>query len=150
MRLTIPNDHFAMNANQIFLPVLAQILLTLAVYVYLGVAKAKALKLGQVDLERRALHGDAWPDYVQQVSNNIRNQFETPVLFYVLVFVLWGLQAVDAWALGAAWGFALCRLAHAYVHLGSNFVPMRRRIFTVSCLLLVAMIGLAGKALWPG
>ena len=137
-----------MNRNLIFLPALAQILLTLAVYVYLGIAKAKALKLGQVDLERRALHEDAWPDYVRQVSNNIRNQFETPVLFYALVFILWGLQAVNAISLALAGGFFLARLAHAYVHLGSNFVPLRRKIFTVSCLLLVGMIGLAATAIW--
>lgn len=139
-----------MNRNLIFLPVLAQILLTLAVYVYLGMVKAKALKLGQVDLERRALHEDAWPDYVRQVSNNIRNQFETPVLFYALVFVLWGLSAVTALGLALAGGYVLARIAHAYVHLGSNFVPLRRKIFTVSCLLLLGMILVAVSALWQG
>jgi hypothetical protein len=139
-----------MNRNLIFLPVLAQVLLTLGVYVYLGVAKAKALKLGQVDLQRRALHEDAWPDSVRQVSNNIRNQFETPVLFYALVFVLWGLQAVNAFSLTLAGGYFLARLAHAYVHLGSNYVPWRRRIFTISCLLLVGMILLAVSVLWQG
>jgi hypothetical protein len=137
-----------MNRNLIFLPALAQILLTLAVYVYLGVVKAKALKLGQVDLERRALHEDAWPDYVRQVSNNIRNQFETPVLFYALVFILWGLQAVNAISLALAGGYFLARLAHACVHLGSNYVPWRRRIFTISCLLLVGMIVFAVMAIW--
>lgn len=137
-----------MDRNLILLPVLAQVVLTLAVYIYLGIVKGKALKTGQVDLDRRALHEDAWPDFVRQVSNNIRNQFETPVLFYALVFVLWGLQAVDALSLGLAWGYVLCRVAHAYVHLGSNFVPLRRRIFTISYLILLAMIVLAGKAIW--
>ena len=139
-----------MNRDLIFVPALAQILLTLAVYLYLGIVKAKALKLGQVDLERRALHEDAWPDYVRQVSNNIRNQFETPVLFYVLVFILWGLQAVNAICLAMASGYFLARLAHAYVHLGSNFVPLRRKIFTISCLLLVGMILAAATAIWRG
>src|SRR4249919_2313128 len=139
-----------MARNLLFLPVLAQIVLTLAVYVYLGVAKGKALKLGQVDLARRALHEDAWPDYVRLVSNNIRNQFETPVLFFVLVFILWGLQAVNAISLTLAGGYFLARLAHAYVHLGSNFVPLRRKIFTISCLLLVGMILTAAVALWRG
>ena len=137
-----------MNRDLIFLPALAQILLTLAVYVYLGIVKAKALRLGQVDLQRRALHEDAWPDYVRQVSNNIRNQFETPVLFFALVFILWGLQAVNAISLALASGFSLARLAHAYVHLGSNFVPLRRKIFTVSCLLLLGMILVAAASLW--
>ena len=136
-----------MNRNLIFIPLLAQVVLTLAVYVYLGIAKGRALKLGQVDLERRALHEDAWPDSVRQVSNNIRNQFETPVLFYVLTFVLWGLQAVNAISLTLAAGYFLARLGHAYVHLGSNYVPWRRKIFTVSCLLLLGMIIVATIAL---
>jgi len=137
-----------MNRDLIFLPALAQILLTLAVYVYLGVVKARALKLGQVDLERRALHEDAWPDHVRLVSNNIRNQFETPVLFFALVFILWALQAVNAISLTLAGGYFLARLGHAFVHLGSNYVPLRRKIFTVSCLLLVGMILMAAVALW--
>ena len=28
-----------------------------------------------------------------QINNNIRNQFELPVLFYVLVIVLWAIDA---------------------------------------------------------
>lgn len=138
-----------MNRDLIFLPALAQILLTLAVYVYLGIAKGRALQLGQVDLERRALHEDAWPDSVRQVSNNIRNQFETPVLFYALVVMLWGLQAVNAITLALAAAYFLARLAHAYVHLGSNYVPLRRKIFTASCLILVAMTATALVAIWP-
>ena len=55
-----------------------QILLTITVYVALVVAKSRAIQAGQVDLARRALHADAWPESVQKINNNIRNQFEVP------------------------------------------------------------------------
>ncbi len=129
-----------MDARLIFYPVLVQIGLTLGVYIYLAIAKSRALKLGQVDLNRRALDNSAWPDAVRQVSNNLRNQFEAPVLFYALALMLWALSAVGPYSLALAWGFSLSRLLHANVHLGSNRVPRRRAIFSVGCVLLLLML----------
>lgn len=118
-----------MNPNYLYLPVLVQICLTLAVYGALIRAKIKALREGQVDNARRALHDDAWPEYVQKINNNIRNQFEVPVLFYVLVIALVQLNGVSIVAIAAAWIFALSRLAHAWIHTGANVVRLRRNIF---------------------
>ena len=128
------------SSNYIFLPLLLQVLLTLALYIYLAIAKSRSVKQGTVDLERRALHSDAWPDSVQQINNSIRNQFEIPVLFYVLVIVLYLLQSVGVLTLVLAWLFALSRLLHAYIHIGSNHVPYRRPVFTFGCLVLMAML----------
>ena len=125
-----------MNKDLIFLPVLVQILLTLIIFVWLGVVKSRAAKLGQVDPEKRALHPDAWPDHVLKVSNNINNQFETPVLFYALALMHWALDSVDIFALVFAWGFVVTRIVHAYIHTGSNIVPVRRRVFTIGCVFL--------------
>jgi hypothetical protein len=128
-----------MSRNLIFVPVLVQVLLTLGVYVVLIREKVRAMKAGQVNKERRALHEDAWPDSVLQINNNIRNQFEVPVLFYVLSFALWALHAVHWAALAAATLFVLSRIVHASIHLGSNYVPNRRRAFTVGWWLVFAM-----------
>ena len=116
-----------MNNNLIFLPVLLQVMLTLGLYIYLAAAKSRAVKLGQVNEDRRALYEDAWPESVQKINNAIRNQFEVLVLFYVLVSVFWSVGMVNAFTYLLAWLFVLSRLAHAYVHTGSNFVPLRRK-----------------------
>jgi hypothetical protein len=128
-----------MNGDLIFYPVLVMVLLTLVIYVRLIKVKIREMKAGKVDMARRALHEDAWPESVLQINNNIRNQFELPVLFYVLSFALWGLEAVGVIALVAAWLFVLSRIAHAVIHLGSNYVPNRRRAFTVGWWVLLAM-----------
>ncbi len=136
-----------MNRNLVFLPVLVQIVLTIAVFISLGIAKSKAVKLGQVDLEKRALHTDAWPDYVLKISNNINNQFETPVLFYALVLMLWALDAADVYAMAFAWGFVATRIVHVYIHTGSNIVRIRRAVFTVGCVFLLLLTLLGFKAI---
>ena len=131
-----------MNPNLIFIPLLLQVLLTLFVFVRLGQVKELAVKRGDVDQTRRALHDDAWPDYVLKVNNNIRNQFETPVLFYVLVISLWLLEAASLAAQIVALVYALIRLAHASVHLGSNIVKIRKRFFQASIVTLFVLCGL--------
>jgi hypothetical protein len=127
----------------ILLPVLVQVMLTMVVYVLLNVAKARALRRGEVDLGRRGLHDDAWPDSVSKINNNIRNQFEVPVLFYVLSFALLALNAVTTPAIVAAWLFALSRIVHAYVHIGPNHVPTRRKVFMFGCFMIVTLVFMA-------
>jgi len=129
-----------MSRDLIFGPVLVHVALTLAVYVLLIKAKIRAMRAGKVDMARRALHDDAWPDDVMAINNNIRNQFELPVLFYVLALSLWALDAVHELALIAAWLFVVSRIAHAWIHCTSNYVPNRRRMFTVGWWVLVAMV----------
>ncbi|MFZ2508914.1 MAG: MAPEG family protein [Steroidobacteraceae bacterium] len=132
-----------MNRNLIFAPVLVQVLLTLAVYTLLAWAKSRAIRLGQVNLARRALHDDAWPESVMKINNNIRNQFEVPVVFYAVSFTLWALDAVGLAALSAAWLFAAGRIVHAYAHIVPNYVPVRRRVFTFGWAMVIIMTLLA-------
>jgi hypothetical protein len=127
----------------IFLPVLGQVFLTLVLYIALAVAKTRAIKSGQVDLDRRALHGDAWPESVLKINNNIRSQFEVPVLFYVVSIVLWLLGAAGLFAQSLAWLFLTSRVAHAYIHTGSNYIPTRLAVFKFGCLVVLLMLALA-------
>lgn len=137
------------NPNaMIFLPLLLQVSLTILIYALLLMAKSRAVKQGKVDPERRALHDDAWPESVQKINNNIRNQFEVPALFYVLVLVLYQLGAAGMAAQILAWLFVGSRMVHAFVHTGSNHVPVRRRVFSFGCLVVLAMLVLAVLAVF--
>jgi hypothetical protein len=129
-----------MTRDWIFGPVIGQVLMTLLIYVRLIKVKIRELKAGRVDMERRSIHEDAWGESVMLINNNIRNQFELPVLFYVVCVVLWALEAVGILALVAAWLFVASRIAHAWVHLTSNYIPNRRRFFTVGWWILVFMV----------
>ena len=128
-----------MNPDLIFLPVIAQILLVVILYLALSKAKVKSTDEGTVDETRRGLYDDAWPESVLKINNCIRNNFELPVLFYVLAMVLWALNYVNWVTLTLAWAFVGSRYMHAYVHTGSNFVPLRRSIFKVSTVIVMVL-----------
>jgi hypothetical protein len=120
-------------------PVLAQVLLTLVILLAMGRARAAALKAGQVGIGDVALSGERWPADVRKLSNNYANQFETPLLFFVLV----GLAiytAAAGWLVAVlAWIYVASRVAHAYVHTGSNDVMVRFTVFLVGIAALIAM-----------
>ena len=136
-----------MEPKLIFWPVLAQVALTIFMFIRIAMVKARSLEAGDVDLSRRALHPDAWPDYVLQVTNNVRNQFEMPVLFYVIALGLWALGEVNVATLALAWVYVASRLAHAYIHTGSNTVKYRLRMFKLGTLALVGLFAFAVKAM---
>lgn len=132
-----------MNQTLIYGPVLAQIVLTLYVFIILAKRKANDVKAGTADRAKAALDNKAWSESVVKASNNIDNQFQTPVLFYALCFVLAQLNAVTAVTLGLAWFYAISRYAHMFVHTGSNHVPHRLPLFLVGVVALMTMTGVA-------
>jgi hypothetical protein len=129
-----------MENNYIFAPVIVQVALTFWLYIYLAIAKSRALKSGEVDEARRALHDDAWPDSVLQINNCIRNQFEVPILFYILIVILWSIGSINIFVHVSAWAFVFSRIVHAIIHTGSNFVPLRRKLFMAGCFILIGLM----------
>ena len=132
-----------MNQHLIYGPMLAQIVLTFCVFVLLARRKSADVKAGIADRDKSALDNKAWSESVVKVSNNIDNQFQTPVLFYALCLVLAQLNAVTTITLGLAWFYALSRYAHMFVHTGSNHIPYRLPLFLCGVLALMAMTGAA-------
>ncbi|WP_419811882.1 MAPEG family protein [Bacterioplanoides sp.] len=128
-----------MHASLIYWPVLAQVFLTMMMFIVLVGRRTQAIKDGSADRSKTALDNKAWPDRVVQASNNISNQFELPVLFYVLVLMLVSLDAVTTAALVLAWVFAVSRYIHAYIHTHSNYVPWRMRVYTIGSLSVIGL-----------
>jgi hypothetical protein len=71
----------------------------------------------------------------------VQNQFESPVLFYALCFMLWALNVVSIFALLVAWGYVVLRVIHVFVHTGSNEIPIRKKVFMASTVLLIVLCG---------
>ena len=139
-----------MESKLIFYPVIVQIIITFIMYSRLPKLKKQAIENSEVDLERRRLHNDAWPDYVLKVSNNVQNQFESPVLFYALCFMLWAQNGIGLVSLSLAWAYVALRVVHIFVHTGSNHIPVRKNVFIVSMLMLMGLCGLLLKSLLMG
>lgn len=131
-----------MTLTQLFLvPVFVQVALTLGLLFWLGPARVRALRRGEVRLKDIALGQNAWPDRITQISNTHNNQYQLPVLLYVLVGLALITLKVDMVLVAGAWLFVASRLAHAYVYVTSNNVPARFRAYVLGAVVLVAMWG---------
>lgn len=128
-------------------PVLAQIVWTLLVLALLGARRYRALKEKRARLPGLDLSRDGWPDDVRKVSNNLDNQFQTPVLFYAVC----GLAVLTGSASGAvvalAWLFVAARVGHTAVHVTTNHVPLRFAFYAAGVTALVAMTAAVAVAL---
>ena len=133
-----------MTPELIYGPMLAQIFLTLVVFILLAKRKKADIAAGTADRMKTALDNKAWSESVVKVSNNIDNQFQTPVLFYALCIILAQLNAVTATTLTLAWVYAISRYVHMLIHVGSNHVPHRMPVFLVGvgCLIAMTMISM--------
>jgi|SRR6478736_6086293 hypothetical protein len=120
-------------------PVLAQILLTFVMLLATGRARFAALRDKRVRMTDIAVASDAWPDDVRKFSNNYANQYETPVLFYVLVGIAIYIRANDILMVVLAWSFVATRVVHAFIHTGANDVSNRFRIFLAGATILMVM-----------
>jgi hypothetical protein len=137
----------AMAKHLIYWPVLAQLLIPILVLLLNGKRKSADVKSGQFDREKAAMDNEAWSKPVVLTSKNLANQFQLPVIFYVLCLILASIDAVGMATLAVAWVFVATRYVHAYVHVSTNYVPARLRAFLLGALTLFVLFGLTIAAL---
>jgi len=128
-----------MYVTATLLPVFVQVALTFAVLFRLGAVRLKAIRAGGLVREEVVLGDTGWPPIVRQASNCFRNQFELPVLFYVLVVLALLTRQTSDLFLVLAWLFAISRIVHAYVYVTSNHIGWRFGAFAFGALVLLAM-----------
>ena len=74
------------------------------------------------------------PPEVSNPSDNLKNLFEIPVLFYALALYLFVTEQVDGMNLVAAWVFVAFRALHSAVHCTINVVMLRFNLYLISTL----------------
>jgi hypothetical protein len=124
----------------IFYPVLAQIILTLAVALGMGLHRGRALTSHEVAVDDIALDNTRWPARSRQFANNYINQFELPVLFYVLCIVAHITNSIDIIFIVLAWIFVISRVFHTLEHVTTNVVARRGPLFFIGyvCVFIMA------------
>ncbi|HEY2775515.1 MAG TPA: MAPEG family protein [Candidatus Binatia bacterium] len=121
------------SSNQVLFPLFAMFALTAVVFMRLGRARFGAVRSGQIDPRFYSLYqGGEEPDHIRVVTRHFINLFEMPVLFYVIVILTYVTHQSNAWMIGCAWAYVALRYAHSYVHLTSNTVLMRFRLYFAS------------------
>ncbi|MBO1903808.1 MAPEG family protein [Microvirga sp. 3-52] len=128
-----------MSITAILLPVYVQVALTLILLLWMGSSRLSSLRAGEVKVKDIALGERNWPGRILQVQNAYHNQFELPVLFYVLVVLALITRKADMLFVVMSWMFVTSRLVHAAIHTTSNKVALRFQAFVVGVLILAAM-----------
>ena len=136
-----------MEKQLIYWPVMAQLLIPILVLLLNGKRKSVDVKSGNFDREKAAMNNEAWSKPVVLTSKNLANQFQLPVIFYVLCLILANIDAVTMTILVVAWIFVVTRYVHAYVHVSTNYVPARMRVFLLGALFLFVLFVLTAWAL---
>lgn len=127
-----------MSVQMILLPLFVQVALTIALGIQLAVKRQQAFARG-TRWQEIALREPNWPKGAMQSGNAFSNQFEIPVLFYVLTILALITKQADLIFVIMAWAFVLTRAVHAFVHVTSNHVPTRGALFGLGVLVLIVM-----------
>ena len=114
-----------MSVQMVLLPLFVQIFLTFALLMGMAMSRGQAIKSGETKFKDIALRQPNWPTRAAQLGNCYANQFEVPVLFYVLIALVLPLRHADLIIVMLSWVFVVTRFVHAGIFVTSNDVRTR-------------------------
>lgn len=119
--------------------VFVQVTLTFVAIIRMGAARVECVKSKEVTVAQIALDTSVYPTRILQLQNNVRNQFETPILLYAAVAIGASLGALN-WAFAVfAIGYVVMRLVHYVVHTTHNRIGLRFQVFGAGLIFLALM-----------
>ena len=128
-----------MSLPAVLAPLFVQVALTLALLFWMGYNRVSLVRRGEVKARDIALREPNWPPRVLQLQNAVSNQFELPVLFYVLTILSIITRHADFVFVVLAWVFVLLRLVHAAIHVTDNDLRRRGAVFITGATVLIVM-----------
>jgi hypothetical protein len=137
-----------MDQAVIFQPFLATMLLTGVVWLYMYARRLTFIFASGLDPKQMTPSELARvsPAAVSSPSDNLKNLFEIPTVFYAVVLYLYVSHSVDSIHVGAAWAFFVFRTLHSAVHCTFNFIPLRFVLYVLSTLAVWFMVARAALA----
>lgn len=131
-----------METRLVFLPALAMVLLTFAVWWRMYVIRIGEMR--RVDIHPQSVATSAHMAARlsdTRAADNFRNLFELPVLFYLALVVAVLTSQVNAMTLALAWAFVVMRVVHSWIQCSYNKVMHRFMAYMVGGILLWALWG---------
>ena len=110
-------------------------ILTLVVRVYMYTRRISFIMrhgVSSQDLPALGALAQISPPAVNNPSDNLKNLFEIPVIFYALALYLFVTKQVDLPYLGAAWVFVAFRALRSAVHCTFNLVILRFYLYLIA------------------
>jgi len=128
-----------MSLQAILLPVFVQVGLTFFLLFWMATERTTSIRRGEVKMRDIALRQSGWNEDTTKVGNSFHSQLELPLLFYVLVVLAIIARKADLVFVIMSWIFVVCRIVHAVIHVGSNYVPNRFYAFAIGAIVLLLM-----------
>ena len=128
-----------MSIPFILLPLFVEVALTFALMFGMMYGRGKAIRRGETRLSDISLREPNWPARPTQFAYAFGNQFELPVLFYVLTILSIITRHADFLFVVLAWVFVVTRIVQALIHVTDNNVPRRGAIYGIGMLVLLIM-----------
>ena len=123
-------------------PAFAMMALTVFVMLRMVMSRFSAVKAGEIDAKFFRLYRDyEEPAELAVQTRHVINHFETPVIFYALCLFATITGQTGTAVASLAWTYVACRCIHSYIHLSSNNVMHRLKVFALSILILVGLWG---------
>jgi hypothetical protein len=128
-----------MTTQDILLPLFVEVILTFLLLFWLAPLRGGDLTSGVTRPEKVALREPNWSPRTLQVAYAFSNQFELPVLFYILTILAYVTHLADLVFVVLAWIFVLFRCLQAFVHVTNNNIRVRGAMFGIAALVLAIM-----------
>jgi len=128
-----------MSVQMVLLPVFVLVGLTFALLLWMAGARRQALVDGEAKVRDVVLGQPNWPTRATQIGNSFSNQFELPVLLYILIALALPLRHADLVIVLLSWVFVVTRFAHAGIFVTSNDLKRRSLAWFAGVLVLFAM-----------
>lgn len=124
-----------MHNSTLIYPMLAHLLWVVLLYVALTVVRAPAVW----GIGRKFLNDTELDRLEQKVSANLGNQFEWPLLFYVICVLLLNSAPVATVQVWLAWLFFVGRVIHSGVQIFTENIRLRGVIFSINFVAVLLM-----------
>jgi hypothetical protein len=129
-----------MSELSLVYPMLALVLLTSGVLIVLFRSRVRMVREGLAPVSYfRVFQGSPEPEFAAKPARQFTNLFEAPTLFYVACLTAMVAGVTGTAVVALAWGYVAMRYLHTYIHLGSNRVRHRMRVYFASWLFLVIL-----------
>lgn len=128
-----------MSLPSILLPVFVLVGLIFALLFRLGFLRVRAARTEGLASRDIAFCRAVWPDRVVQVEKAFANQFELPILFFVLVVLAIITRKDNFLFLILEWLFVILRFVHAGIHITSNDLLPRFQSYVAGMFVLLVM-----------
>jgi hypothetical protein len=137
-----------LNTKLLILSIAAQALLTFIILLLMGRERVPRVMSGEIAMTDIAVERTAYPLRARLLSNNFDNQFQLPVLFYVVALLALWSGSIGWVEVILAWLFVVLRFVHAAIHTTTNSVLPRFSAYTAGMVVLcVFWLWVVGRVL---